>query len=72
MPERIRLQLPMGCQQCLPLSVVQLKSKHCQKTPFLYRGCNVCHAEKRTKRSSNILRDRRKIRLGSIYTHAIL
>ena len=21
----------MGCRQCLPLSVVQLKSKHCRK-----------------------------------------
>ena len=23
--------MAMGCQQCLPLSVVQLKGKHCQK-----------------------------------------
>jgi hypothetical protein len=22
----------MGCQQCLPLSVVQLKGKHCRKS----------------------------------------
>ena len=24
--------MSMGCQQCLPLSVVQLKGKHCRKT----------------------------------------
>ena len=27
----------MGCQQCLPLSVVQLKSKHCRK-PHCHNG----------------------------------
>ena len=26
--------MAMGCQQCLPLSVVQLKGKHHQKTHF--------------------------------------
>ena len=25
----------MGCRQCLPLCVVQLKGKHCQNTPLL-------------------------------------
>ena len=25
----------MGCRQCLPLSVVQLKGKHCRKTLLL-------------------------------------
>ena len=33
----------MGCRQCLPLSVVQLKGKHCQKTiavnPIAVAGC---------------------------------
>jgi hypothetical protein len=24
----------MGCRQCLPLSVVQLKGKHCRKSHF--------------------------------------
>ena len=24
--------MAMGCRQCLPLSVVQLKGKHCRKT----------------------------------------
>ena len=24
--------MAMGCQQCLPLSVVRIKGKHCQKT----------------------------------------
>ena len=27
----------MGCRQCLPLSVVQLKGKHCQK-PHCHNG----------------------------------
>ena len=27
----------MGCQQCLPLSVVQLKGKHCRK-PHCHNG----------------------------------
>ena len=31
------LQHPMGCRQCLPLSVVQLKGKHCQK-PYCRNG----------------------------------
>ena len=34
------LQLPLrqrGCRQCLPLSVVQLKDKHCQK-PHCHNG----------------------------------
>ena len=34
MPERSYLQLPitaMGCRQCLPLSVVLQKGKHCRK-----------------------------------------
>ena len=26
--------MAMGCRQCLPLSVVQLKGKHCQKTHY--------------------------------------
>ena len=30
MPERIHWGA-MGCRQCLPLSVVQLKGKHCLK-----------------------------------------
>ena len=29
--------MAMGCRQCLPFSVVQLKGKHCQKT----HGCNM-------------------------------
>ena len=28
----------MGCRQCLPLSVVQLKGKHCQKKPHCRNG----------------------------------
>ena len=29
--------MAMGCQQCLPLSVVQLKGKHCRK-PHYHNG----------------------------------
>ena len=28
----------MGCRQCLPLSVVQLKSKHCRRKPHCRNG----------------------------------
>ena len=35
--------MAMGCRQCLPFSVVQLKGKHCQKTiavnPIAVAGC---------------------------------
>ena len=32
MPERLMaMAMAMGCRQCLPLSVVQLKGKHCRK-----------------------------------------
>ena len=38
--EVIGLELTaMGCRQCLPLSVVQLKGKHCRKTPLPEWGC---------------------------------
>ena len=40
MPERSYLQLPitaMGCRQCLPLSVVLQKGKHC-RNPIAVMG----------------------------------
>ena len=30
--------MAMGCRQCLPLSVVQLKGKHCKKKPIAVMG----------------------------------
>ena len=47
LPERISTTpiTAMGCQQCLPLSVVQLKGKHCRKPHcrrYIRARCHCC------------------------------